>query len=168
MNNMNLFHKFVFINQMLKKRNANEKSITHGQGRILMMLNRKDGLSTKELSEIFNIKVTSLNETLNKLIDKGYIEKRPSNEDKRILLIYLTDKGREFKFEKPKDLDVFDCLNESQKEELDKYLTLITHEIHEKMRKENPEKFEKMYKHRQEVFKKYFGCDENKEWFNIN
>lgn len=70
MNNELLFHKFTFINQMLKRRNANSKNISHGQGRILAILKQKDGISTKELSEILNIKVTSLNETLNKLIKK--------------------------------------------------------------------------------------------------
>ena len=87
-----LFHKFTFLNQVLKKRNANKKTISHGQGRILAILHRKDGISTKELSEILNIKVTSLNETLNKLIKAGYLKKETSTTDKRVLLIYLTDK----------------------------------------------------------------------------
>ena len=166
MDNLTLFHKFVFINQMLKKRNANNKSITHGQGRILMILKRCDGISTKELSEILNIKVTSLNETLNKLQQKDLVEKRPSPEDRRILLVYLTKKGSDFRFETPKDLDIFDCLSETQKENLDEYLSLITDELNEKFKNENPEKYEKMLRHRQEVFKKYFDC-ENDEWFNI-
>ncbi len=143
MNNLILFDKFVFITHMFKKRNANKMNITHGQGKILLILNKKDGISTKELSEILNIKVTSLNETLNKLQEQEYVEKRPSLEDKRVLLIYLTPKGHEFKCEKPKDMDIFDCLDDNQKEELNKYLTLIMDELHDKMRKEDPKKFEK-------------------------
>ena len=168
MNNELIFHKFTFINQMFKRRNANTKSISHGQGRILAILKQKDGFSTKELSEILNIKVTSLNETLNKLINNGYVKKEASPEDKRILLIYLTKKGREFKPPKPKDLDIFDCLDENEKENLDKYLTLIAKEMHNKLRDENPEKYEMMVKHRQEVFEKYFNCDfKETEWFKI-
>ena len=73
-----IFHKLVFINESLKRRNANEKSISRGQGRILAILHQKDGISTKDLSEILNINVTSLNETLNKLMRNGYIKKESS------------------------------------------------------------------------------------------
>jgi DNA-binding MarR family transcriptional regulator len=138
---------------MFRKRNANKMNITHGQGKVLLILNKKDGISTKELSEILNIKVTSLNETLNKLQEQEFIEKRPSPNDKRVLLIYLTPKARKFKCEKPKDINIFDCLDNNQKEELNKYLTLIIDELNEKMFKENPEKFEKMIKQRQKILK---------------
>ena len=105
---------------------------------------------------------------VNKLIKKGYLKKESSPTDKRVLLIYLTDKGREFRPPKPKDLDIFDCLSEDEKENLDNYLDLIAHELHEKFKNENPEKYEKMLKHKQEVLKKYFDCDEIKgEWFKL-
>lgn len=167
MNNELLFYKFIFINQILKKRNANNKNITHGQGRIIAMLHHKDGISTKELSEILNIKVTSLNETLNKLIKKGYLKKETSPTDKRILLIYLTDKGREIKPPKPKDLDVFDCLSDSEKENLNQYLDSIAFEIRNKFRDENPEKYEKMIEYKKEIMEKYFEGDEKAEWFRL-
>lgn len=160
MNNIDLFRKIAFINNTFVKKNANQKSISQGQGMILLILKRHDGISTKQLAEMLNIKITSLNETLNKLIKKDYIEKKPSTEDKRILLIYLTKKGHEFKPPMPKDLDIFDCLTSSEKEELDKYLTLICHEFHNRLKQEDPEKFEKMHKQRKEFLKKYCGDDE--------
>ena len=71
LDNRLLFHKFIMINEILDKRNKKQnpamKSVTKGQGRLIIFLKRKDRLSTKELSEILNISVTSLNETLNKL-----------------------------------------------------------------------------------------------------
>ena len=70
------------------------KSITKGQGRLIVLLKRKDNISTKELSEILNISVTSLNETLNKLEQKNFIRKVPSQKDKRVLLVELTEEGR--------------------------------------------------------------------------
>lgn len=168
MNNELLFHKFTFINQMFKRRNKNSKNISHGQGRILAILKQKDGLSTKELSEILNIKVTSLNETLNKLIKNDYIKKEASPTDKRVLLIYLTDKGHDFKPPKPKDMDIFDCLDETEKEDLNRYLDLIAREFHQKLKSENPEKYEKMLNHRKEVFEKYFNCNiKQTEWFEL-
>lgn len=168
MNNELLFHKFIFINQILKKRNANNKIITEGQGRILFILNQKDGLSTKELSEILNIKVTSLNETLNKLINKGYLKKEASPDDKRVLLIYLTEKGKKVKPPKPKDLDIFDCLSNDEKDNLNRYLDLIATEIHNKFKSKNPEEYEKMLKQKEKIFGKYFNCENKKtEWFRL-
>ena len=163
-----IFHKLVFINESLKRRNANEKSISRGQGRILAILHQKDGISTKDLSEILNINVTSLNETLNKLMRNGYIKKESSPIDKRVLLIYLTDKGREFRFQKPKDIDIFNCLSDSQKEEFNNCLDLISRELHSRQRREDPEKFEKMLQHRKKVFEKVFGDEiDLKEWFRL-
>ena len=80
-NNHLLFYKFSMINEILdqrnKKQNPEMKSITKGQGRLILLLKRKDKISTKELSEILNISVGSLNETLNKLEQKNFIRKVP-------------------------------------------------------------------------------------------
>ncbi|MBR1611689.1 MAG: hypothetical protein IJ672_09475, partial [Methanobrevibacter sp.] len=83
-------------------------------------------------------------------------------------LIYLTEKGHEFKFQKPKDIDIFDCLSNDEKEEFNHCLDLISKELHNRIKTENPEKYEKMLKHRKEVFKKFFGDDgDYKEWFRL-
>ena len=162
MNNMELFNRFIFISHGFKRHNANKKNISHGQGKILLILNKKEGISTKELSQILDIKIASLNETLNKLIKKGYIEKRASSDDKRILLIYLTKKGREFKIEPPEDLDVFDCLSEEDKINFNNYLTLICEEFQEKFKKENPEKFNSMMEKRECFLKECCGFGDDK------
>ena len=168
MNNELLYHKFIFINHVFKRRNATNKDISPGQGRILAILNMKDAIPTKELSEILNIRVTSLNESLNKLAEKGYIKRDASPRDKRVLLIHLTDKGRKFKYAKPKDIDIFDCLSDVEKENLNEYLNLISKAFHKKLRQENPEKYEKMINHKKEVFEKYFDCNsETMEWFSL-
>ena len=170
MNNELLYLKFVQISHIIDKRNKrfNEKTITQGQGRILTILQRKDGISTKDLSEILDIRVTSLNESLNKLEQKRYIKKIPSEKDKRVLLIYLTKKGHEFEFLKPKDVDIFDCLNNHEKDELYECLNKILVEYHEKIKSENPEKFERIYKHRKAILKKYFDDVEPDECLFFN
>lgn len=168
MDNHLLYHKLDFLHEMFERRNkrCHEKNISRGQGRILTILQRKDGFSTKDLSKILDIRVTSLNETLNKLEKNGYVNKVKSENDKRIYVIKLTDKGREFKPSAPRDIDVFDCLNESEKEIFDEYINRITHNFHFKLKDENPEKFEKMVRNRQEIFEKYFDCD-SEEWFRL-
>ena len=170
-NNHLLIYKFSMINEILdqrnKKQNPEMKSITKGQGRLIVLLKRKDKLSTKELSEILNISVSSLNETLNKLEQKNFIKKVPSEKDKRILLVELTEEGRSLKFEDPKDIDIFDSLSEEEKENLNDYLNRLILGIHNKFKEEEPEKYEKIIKNRQEIFEKYFKNDNHHEWANL-
>lgn len=170
-NNNLLFHKFIIINAILDKRNKKKnpemQSITKGQGRLIVLLKRKDKLSTKELSEILNISVSSLNETLNKLEQKNFIRKIPSENDKRILLVELTEKGRALEFKNNEDIDIFDALSQEEKEKLNEYLDTIMGELHKKFNEENPEKYEKIIKNRQEIFEKYFKDDYNREWLEL-
>ena len=146
-NNQLLFHKFIMINEVLdrrnKKQNPEMKSITKGQGRLIILLKRKDNLSTKELSEILNISVTSLNETLNKLEQQNLIRKVPSPKDKRVLLVELTEDGRSLEFKNHEDVDIFDNLSEEEKENLNEYLNRLTVALHNKFKEENPEKYER-------------------------
>ena len=171
-NNQLLFHKFIMINEILDKRNKKQnpemKSITKGQGRLIGFLKRKDGLSTKELSEILNISVTSLNETLNKLEQQNFIRKVPSPKDKRVLLVELTEEGRSIEFKNHEDIDIFDTLSEEEKENLNEYLNRLTVSLHNKFKEENPERYEKIIKHRKEIFEKYFKeYNPNEEWMQF-
>ena len=171
-NNQLLFHKFIMINEILDKRNKKQnpemKSITKGQGRLIILLKRKDGFSTKELSEILNISVTSLNETLNKLEQQNLIRKVPSPKDKRVLLVELTEEGRALEFKNHEDIDIFDTLSEDEKENLNEYLNRLTVSLHNKFKEENPERYEKIIKHRKEIFEKYFKEDNpNEEWLQL-
>lgn len=68
---------------------------SRGQGRIIALLKLHDGVSTKQLSSILGVRVSSLNETLAKLDAAGLIERRPSEQDGRIMLSYLTEAGRQ-------------------------------------------------------------------------
>lgn len=155
-----LYHKFNVLSVAFERRNKSCSSkinnLSRGQGRILSVLKVKDGFSTKELSELFNISVSSLNESLNKLEQNGYIEKLPSSDDKRILIIRLTEKGKEYKFKESKDIDVFNCLSIEEKRFFDECITKISFELHNRIKEENPEKFNRMKKQREEIFKKYF------------
>ena len=171
-NNQLLFYKFSMINEILdqrnKKHNPEMKSITKGQGRLIVLLKRKDKISTKELSEILNISVTSLNETLNKLEQKNFIRKVPSQKDKRVLLVELTEEGRNLEFKDHKDIDIFDSLSEEEKENLNEYLNRLILNIHDKFKEEEPEKYEKIIKNRKEIFEKYFKDDKHhEEWVKL-
>ena len=172
LDNRLLFHKFIMINEILDKRNKKQnpamKSVTKGQGRLIIFLKRKDRLSTKELSEILNISVTSLNETLNKLEQQNFISKVPSEQDKRILLVELTEEGRALEFKNHEDIDIFDSLSDEEKENLNEYLNRLTMALHNKFKEEDPERYAKIIKNRKEIFEKYFKDDNhNEEWLEL-
>ncbi|MBQ6813528.1 MAG: MarR family transcriptional regulator [Methanobrevibacter sp.] len=172
MENFILYYKLLGVNKVLNKRNEEQnpeiKNIGRGQGKIIMILRKKDKISTKDLSNILNISVTSLNETLNKLEQKDIIRKVPSEEDKRILLIELTEKGKDIKCKKPTDLDIFDSLNDEEKANLNEYLNRIHEELRKKLKEEDPEKYERIEKHREEILKKHFKMGINDEdWFKM-
>ncbi|MBE6608481.1 MAG: MarR family transcriptional regulator [Ruminococcaceae bacterium] len=75
-----------------KRNNSCENFI--GRGRILTTLSREDGLSQKILAERLDIRPQSLSETIVKLAEDKLVERVPSENDKRELLIYITDEGR--------------------------------------------------------------------------
>lgn len=95
---------------------------THGQGRIIAILKMQDGISTKELSYLLGIRVSSLNELLAKMERNGYIKREPSEADRRVMLIKLTEKGKSERQHEWSPGDVFDCLSEEEQKTLEGYL----------------------------------------------
>ena len=72
----------------------NEGENFRGKGRILTTLSREDGLSQRTLAERLDIRPQSLSETVVKLAEEGYIRRVASENDKRELLLFITDRGR--------------------------------------------------------------------------
>lgn len=65
-----------------------------GQGQVIALLKQRDGLSTREMAELMDIRTASLNELLVKLEGKGLIERCKSESDGRVTITRLTDAGR--------------------------------------------------------------------------
>ncbi len=93
-----------------------------GKGRVLAMLKIKDGLSTKELASVTGVRVSSMNEILAKLEAAGLVERMPSEADKRVMLVYLTDAGRAAEVEGAADLDMLAGLSQEELDQLDAIL----------------------------------------------
>lgn len=96
-----LFDKYMLIRQMTEAvRNKNMAATgplgdtTRGRGRVLALLKQKDGISTKDMATIMGIRVSSLNEVLGKMEKEGYVERTASPDDRRVMLVWLTDKGK--------------------------------------------------------------------------
>ena len=70
------------------------RSIGSGQGRYLQLLCERDGISQAELVPLLGVSPSTASELTDKLLAAGWIQREKSPEDKRKLLIYMTDAGR--------------------------------------------------------------------------
>lgn len=67
-----------------------------GQGQILYILERQPIISQKELNRMVKMRPQSTSEMIKKLEDKGYVRRYPSETDRRVLMIELTEAGKVF------------------------------------------------------------------------
>jgi len=108
-----------------------------GQGRVLALLKLQPEISQKELSDILDIRAQSLGELLIKLERSGFIERMPSEIDRRGMVIRLTDAGRQAADEnekKRRESDtLFDCLSDHEQTVLLEYLGRIISSLEQKV-----------------------------------
>ena len=95
---------------------------TRGQGRILAMLKIQPEIATKDLAYLLGIRQQSLNELLNKLEKNGYVERKPSDSDKRVMIVHLTEKGKQVQQPVADHHEILDCLSAEELEQLAQYL----------------------------------------------
>jgi DNA-binding MarR family transcriptional regulator len=79
----------IFTKLLVEKR----IDINSAQGRILFPLWRKDGISIAELSKETELGKSTLTSMLDRLEESGHIKRKHSKEDRRRILIYLTEKN---------------------------------------------------------------------------
>ena len=128
---------------------------TRGQGRIIAVLKLQDGISTKDLSYLLGVRVSSLNELLSKLEKSGHITREASEQDKRVMLVKLTEKGRSA--EEPETIDsgaIFDCLSEDEQQAFGEYLDRVIAALTDKLGYDDEEEFERMTAAREHFMEK--------------
>lgn len=69
--------------------------ISPAQGRILFVLWNKDGISIQELAKKTSLGKSTLTSMLDRLEQGGFVKRIPSRDDRRAILIMLTEKDRE-------------------------------------------------------------------------
>ena len=83
--------------------------------RVLYFINLRPGMPVADLLDILKITKQSLARVLRQLIDNGYIEQRPGDQDRRQRLLYPTAMGIEF----------FELLSESQATRIDSAIAAL-------------------------------------------
>lgn len=95
----NTFHYLMMVNSSLFHKevvfDALKEGLTPGQPKILDYLDKHDGCLQKEISEGTLTDQATLTGILSKMENKGFIERRMKNGNRRNYYVYLTDLGRE-------------------------------------------------------------------------
>ena len=138
-NERNLLEQFVRV-QWLLGRYYFQNHMAHGpmgnpyrgQGRVLKLLKMQPEISQKDLSELLDMRPQSLGELLAKLEQSGYITRSPSENDKRVMIVRLTQAGAEAKGQeegRPDCGKLFDCLSVEEQANLGEYLARLIAEF---------------------------------------
>ncbi|WP_167146098.1 MarR family winged helix-turn-helix transcriptional regulator [Actinomyces sp. ZJ308] len=97
---------------------------TRGRGRVLAALRMQSPIPTRDLAFLLDIRQQSLNELLKKLQADGLIERRASEEDRRVMVVHLTEAGRDTPLSGPR-ADYLDSLTDEEAATLARLLDKI-------------------------------------------
>lgn len=90
-------HYLIMANQMLVQRGLLERlkntGLTIGQPKVLDYLRDHDGSSQKEIAQGCFLEAGSLTSILNRMEEKGLIERRMLNGNRRTFHVFLTEAG---------------------------------------------------------------------------
>ena len=105
------------MSQKIKK-HGSFRSPHQGQGRVLGILKMQPEISQKELAYLLGIRSQSLGELLKKLEASGLVERTPSETDRRIMMVKVTEEGKKAADEAGKEQDerigIFQWLNDEE------------------------------------------------------
>lgn len=108
-----------------------------GQGRVLSILKIKPDISQKDLGYLLDMRSQSLGELLMKLEKSGYITRTPSEEDRRVMNIHLTELGTAAAGQAEKrqsdNCRLFDCLSAEEQTNLSDYLKRVIQRMDHEM-----------------------------------
>jgi MarR family transcriptional regulator, organic hydroperoxide resistance regulator len=87
--------------------------------------------SMGELCKIANVKMPSMTEVVDKLVEEGFVERVRDTEDRRVVKVQLTDSGKKahggiLKTREQELMNIFGCLDEKQRTRLLKSLRAVS------------------------------------------
>lgn len=91
-------HYLIMANQMLVQRGLLERlketGLTIGQPKVLDYLKEHDGSNQKEIARACFLEAGSLTSILNRIEEKGLVERRMLNGNRRSFHVFLTENGK--------------------------------------------------------------------------
>lgn len=137
----NLVHRLIHREHHTMNSGIMGSGMGRGQGLVLRMLAENDGMTQSEIAEKLDIRPSSLGELVRKLVENGFVERRQNEKDKRVINVYLTEKGREIEgqfINKRQQSAESWCagLSEDEKEQLSGLLGKLISSMEESMSKD--------------------------------
>ncbi len=130
----NSLHYLMMANQMLVQKalmeRVKESGLTIGQPKVLDYLKDHDGSSQKDIARACFIEAGSLTTILNGMEEKGLIERRTLNGNRRSYHIFMTDKGKKKQqmideaFAEIEEMAVYDISDEEYRQFMSVYQKL--------------------------------------------
>jgi len=87
-----LIHDIARLMRVAFDRRGKELGLTRSQWWVLTALYAKEGVAQSELAAFMDLEKATLGRLLDRLEDKGWIERRPDPSDRRIKRVVLTEK----------------------------------------------------------------------------
>lgn len=87
-----LIHDVARLMRVAFDRRGRELGLTRSQWWVLTSLYAKEGVTQSELAAFMDLEKATLGRLLDRLEDKGWVERRPDRHDRRIKRVYLTDR----------------------------------------------------------------------------
>lgn len=125
-----LYRQLNVSHRVVVQKYLDQYGLYIGQPRFLFVLEEQEGISQAVLSSILKVTKETVSVTLKRLEQSGYIRREVSQSDKRIKLLYLSEKGKELMPELRKN---FNDINERMFSQLDKNEKEILESLYEKM-----------------------------------
>ncbi|MGR6431804.1 MarR family winged helix-turn-helix transcriptional regulator [Rhizobium sp. PAMB 3182] len=85
------------VARLLRKRfeqQARHIGLTRSQWQTLAYLSRNEGIHQKALAEIIDVEPITLQRIIEKLMERGLVERRRHETDRRIWLLFMTEEAR--------------------------------------------------------------------------
>ncbi|MGN0142692.1 MAG: MarR family winged helix-turn-helix transcriptional regulator [Roseburia sp.] len=83
----------------MNKADCCQCGVSESQCFLVVEIGRRPGVSVKELAQILKLDKSGISRSVEELVRKGYVERNPSEKDRRFVTLHLTEKGQE-RFEK--------------------------------------------------------------------
>jgi len=89
-----LHHLMYVFRQGLARRCAEQGyKVTHEEIMVLMLLRQDDGLTQTHIAKVLAKDKAVITRLLNRLVQKGYVERLPDKSDRRLVRAFLTTEG---------------------------------------------------------------------------
>lgn len=93
----NLFEAFTQFRTLNRKQGL-IAGLTHGEMMMLWCVHRSEpydaaGLKVSKISDLLNVASPTITQHINSLETQGYVERTMDKEDRRVVIVRLTDKG---------------------------------------------------------------------------